>query len=102
MEKKLVPYSVHLPESIYNRLKQAARDRKASSLVRDAIIMMVEGDTSFNAGYNKAIKDVVSLIKKHQIATTIGINGTALSSILISEITELRTAREAGHVKTKG
>lgn len=101
MEKKLIPYSVHLPEDIYYQLKSAARDRKASSLVREAIIMLVEGDTPYNTGYSRAIRDVVSLIKKHQIASTIGVNGNTLSSILISEIHDLKTVKEVSNVKTK-
>ena len=35
--KRLIPYSVHLPEDVYKKLKEAAGSRKASALVRDAI-----------------------------------------------------------------
>ena len=38
--KRLIPYSVHLPEDIHKKLKAAAGDRKASALVRDAITLM--------------------------------------------------------------
>lgn len=99
MEKKLIPYSVHLPETIYYQLKAAARDRKASSLVRDAITMIVQGDTPFNAGYARAIKDVTALIKKNQVAKTIGVNGTSLASLLIADINDLKTSKERGHGK---
>ena len=57
--KRLIPYSVHLREDIYNKLKAAAGERKASGIVRDAITMIIEGDDAFNAGYNKAIRDAI-------------------------------------------
>lgn len=95
MEKKLIPYSVHLPEEIYFKLKAAAKERKASSLVRDAIVMAIEGDTSYQTGYMRAIRDVVSFIKKHHVASTIGVNGQSLSSLLIEEITDMRRGRES-------
>jgi 3-methyl-2-oxobutanoate hydroxymethyltransferase len=41
--KRLIPYSVHLSESVYNALKEHAKGRKASSIVRDAITMILEG-----------------------------------------------------------
>ena len=46
MEKRLIPYSVHLPEPIYAKLKKAAGERKASALVRDAITMMIVSKAS--------------------------------------------------------
>ena len=45
--KRLVPYSVHLREDIYLKLKAAAGQRKATALVRDAITLIVEGDDVF-------------------------------------------------------
>ena len=58
--KRLIPYSVHLREDIYLKLKAAAKERKATALVRDAITLIVEGDDAFNGGYNKAIRDVIA------------------------------------------
>jgi hypothetical protein len=52
--KRLIPYSVHLPEEVHAKLKEAAGNRKASALVRDAITLIIEGDDEFNGGYNKA------------------------------------------------
>ena len=37
--KKLVPYSVYLPLEMHVKLKKAAKQRKASQLIRDAITM---------------------------------------------------------------
>ena len=82
MEKRLIPYSVHLPEEIYKKLKAAAGDRKASALVRDAITLIVEGDDSFNGGYNKAVKDVIATIHNEQWCKTLGIGGQSLAEYL--------------------
>ena len=46
--KRMIPYAVHLPEDIYNKMKEAAKERRASSIVRDAIIMLLEGENVFN------------------------------------------------------
>jgi hypothetical protein len=71
--KRLIPYSVHLPEDIYKKLKAAAGERKASALVRDAITLIIDGDDSFNGGYNKAIRDVINTIYDDQWSSTVGI-----------------------------
>ena len=80
--KRLIPYSVHLPENIYKKLKAAAGERKASALVRDAITLIIEGDDTFNGGYNKAIRDVISTIHQESWCTTLGINGQSLAEYL--------------------
>jgi hypothetical protein len=70
--KRLIPYSVHLPEEIYKKLKLAAGERKASALVRDAITLIIEGDDAFNGGYNKAISDVINTLYEDEKSSTIG------------------------------
>lgn len=80
--KRLIPYSVHLPEDIYKKLKAAAGERKASALVRDAITLIIEGDDTFNGGYNKAVRDVISALQSDQWCTTIGIDGQSLADYL--------------------
>ena len=57
--KRLIPYSVHLPEDVYNKLKEAAGNRKASALVRDAITLIVEGDDEFST--NRLFEMLVGL-----------------------------------------
>lgn len=80
--KKLIPYSVHLPPEIHSKLKEAAGNRKASGLVRDAITLIVEGDDEFNGGYNKAVRDVMSLLHEDQWCTSLGIEGQSLAYYL--------------------
>lgn len=80
--KRLIPYSVHLPEEVYKKLKAAAGERKASALVRDAITLIVDGDDEFNGGYNKAIRDVISTIHSDQWCKVLGIEGQSLAYYL--------------------
>lgn len=87
--KRMIPYSVHLREDIYLKLKEIAKDRKATALVRDAITMIVEGDDSFSGGYKKAVRDVVGLIQFDEWAGSIGIGGQSISDRLITKIERL-------------
>ena len=84
--KRLIPYSVHLPEDIHKKLKAAAGERKASALVRDAITLIIEGDDSFNGGYNKAIRDVIGILHEDQWCTAVGIEGQSLAYYLEEQI----------------
>jgi len=82
MEKRLVPYSVHLREDIYLKLKEFAKDRKATALVRDAITMIVEGDDAFNGGYNKAVRDIMAVIEQDQWCKAIGVDQVTIAEHL--------------------
>ena len=84
--KNLVPYSVYLPVEMHVKLKEAARTRKASVLIRDAISMIIEGNDAFTSGYNKAIKDASKLVYDCPEAQMIAIKGKDLGSILTNQI----------------
>jgi len=88
-DNRLVPYSVHLKRDIYDKLKTAAGNRKASALVRDAITLIVEGDDIFNGGYNKGIRDAISLVKDHHHASTIAIGGESIAEALAELLEEM-------------
>jgi hypothetical protein len=87
--KRLIPYSVHLREDIYNKLKAAAGERKASGIVRDAITMIIEGDDAFNAGYNKAIRDAINVISDDSKATSVAIGGESIAESLTGLLREM-------------
>jgi len=84
--KRLVPYSVHLREDIYLKLKEAAGQRKATALVRDAITLIVEGDDVFNGGYNKGLRDAIFVIKENESASSISIGGESIAELLSRQI----------------
>ena len=103
MEKRLIPYSVHLPEPIYNKLKAAAGQRKASALVRDAITLIVEGDDEFNGGYNKGVRDCIALVRQDETASTIRVGDKLISEQLVEELEDLIVSQNTkhGHKKEK-
>jgi len=87
--KKLVPYSVYLPVEQYTKLKELAKSRKASALIRDAITMLIEGNDEYKSGYNKACKDAAKIVYESDEAQMIAVRGKDLGSILTELIQEL-------------
>ena len=87
--KKLIPYSVYLPVEYYDKIKELAKQRKASSMVRDAICMIVDGDDTFKSGYNKALKDCIKEIDTIKEIEHIAVRGKYLADVLANQIKEL-------------
>jgi hypothetical protein len=87
--KRLIPYSVHLREDIHAKLRAVAKGRKAASMVRDAITMIVEGKGEFESGYQKAVNDITKLIANDAWASNIAIKGRIISDCLIDDINDL-------------
>ncbi len=87
--KNLVPYSVYLPVEYHEKIKELAKERKASSTVRDAICMILDGDDSYKAGYNKAIKDAVKVVKACKEIEIIAIRGRYLDQLLADQMQQL-------------
>jgi hypothetical protein len=99
MEKKLIPYSVHLPEEIYLRVKEAAGKRRASALVRDAIINHINSNDQQTASYNQAIQDCINLVSRHAVARTVAIGGKTIADVLVGQLVSM--LKEPKHVKKK-
>ena len=87
--KKLIPYSVYIPDDLYQKLKLLAKERKASVLIRDAISMALDGNDAFTSGYNKAIKDAAKVVYDSSEAQMIAVKGKDLGSILTEQIESL-------------
>ena len=87
--KRLIPYSVHLREDIYLKLKDAAKDRKATALVRDAITLIVEGDDAFNGGYNKAIRDVIAAVHEDEWCKSVGVLGKTFADHIEEQVSPM-------------
>ena len=88
-QRKLIPYSVYLPEEHHLKLKALAKQRKASELIRDAIGMLADGTDTFNAGHNKALKDAAKVIYECPEAQMIAVKGRDLGVVLSERIMEL-------------
>lgn len=87
--KNLVPYSVYLPLEYHDKIKELAKQRKASSTVRDAICMILDGDDSFKAGYNKALKDAIKVIDNTKEIEHIAVRGKYLNDVLADQLKQL-------------
>lgn len=88
-KKKLVPYSVHIPADCHARLKEVAKDRKASSMVRDAIIMILDGSDAYKSGYNAAVKEAAKVVFDCEEAQMVAVKGRDLGAILTERIQTL-------------
>ena len=86
---RMIPYSVHLPEEVHKKLKEAAGKRKASALVRDAITLIVERDDEFNGGYNKGVRDAIRMIHQNELCKAISYYDDPLAKILSEQLEEL-------------
>lgn len=87
--KRLIPYSVHLSEPVYKALKEHAKGRKASAIVRDAITMILEGNDAFTSGYNNGLRDAMDVIHKDEAASSISIKDRRVADGLIDQIEQL-------------
>ena len=89
MERKLVTYSVYIPAEHHARLKRLARERKASALIRDAIVMILDGKDAYTSGFNKGIKDAAKVVYDCPEAQMVAIKGKDLGAVLTERIQDL-------------
>jgi predicted transcriptional regulator len=87
--KKLIPYSVYLPRDYHDKIKELAKQRKASALIRDAIVMLMDGDDTYRSGYNKGLRDAAQVVYECQEAQMVAVKGRDLGAILTDRITAL-------------
>jgi len=90
---KLIPYSVYLPSELHKKLKALAKDRKASELIRNAIQMIIDGNTVYNSGYNMALKDTIDIVNSNESAITISVHGILIADNIISDIKSLELSK---------
>jgi len=90
MVEKLVPYSIYLSKACHDRLRKQAKNRKASSFVRDAITMMLDGGDLHKSGYNQGLKDAVGVIDNCVEIKPFAFNGKYLTDIVADQILEMK------------
>lgn len=93
MEKKLIPYNLYLYADHVDKLKKMAGQRKASSMVRDAVSMILDGKDEYSAGYNRALKDAVSVIDSCKEIEHIAVRGKYLSDVLAEQINAMEKTK---------
>jgi predicted transcriptional regulator len=80
--EKLIPYSIHLKPEIYSKIKEAAGERRASEVIRNAITMYLQNEESYMAGFNDGYNRASEEIRHHPVAQSIGWRGEQLSELL--------------------
>ena len=93
MEKKLIPYNLYLYSEHVDKLKKMAGQRKASSLVRDAVSMMLDGKDEYSAGYNRGLKDCIALVDSCKEIEHIAVRGKYLADILAEGINAMEKSK---------
>lgn len=93
MEKKLIPYNLYLYSEHVDKLKKMAGQRKASSLVRDAVSMMLDGKDEYSAGYNRGLKDCIALVDSCKEIEHIAVRGKYLADILAEGINTMEKTK---------
>lgn len=89
-ERKLVPFSFYLPKDQHTKLKALAKERKASTVIRDAISMILDGtDSQFAAGYNQGVRDAAKVVFDCKEAQMVAVKGRDVGAILADQINEL-------------
>jgi hypothetical protein len=89
MKNKLVPYSVYLPIEVYDKIRELAKQRKASSAVRDAIMIIMAGGNEYKAGYRKGLEEACKVIDACKEIEHIAIRNKFLADVLIDQIRSL-------------
>jgi len=84
--EKLIPYSVYLPKAYHDKLRAYAEQRKASSVVRDSICMMLDGGDLYKSGYKKGLDDAIKQLDHCKEINFINIKGKYLADFLAEKI----------------
>jgi hypothetical protein len=88
--RKLVPYSLYLPQEYHDRLREYARQRKASEVIRDAIAMMLDGGDEYTSGYNQGLRDAAKIVFDCEEATYVSVKGRDVGELLSERIEGLK------------
>jgi len=86
MEKKLIPYSVYLPAESVKALRRLAKKRQASSLIRDAVQIILDGNDAYVGGYNAALRDAIKVVYDCPEAQMVVVQGKDLGAHLKNQL----------------
>lgn len=87
--ENLVPISLYLPKELHEKLKIAGANRRQSMLIRNAIQMILDGNDSYNSGYNQGLRDASDIIRSNEDAMTIAVSGKTIGENIISDVKTL-------------
>lgn len=87
--KNLIPYSVYLPRQYHDKLKEMAKTRRASAMIRDAITLIMDGNDVYKSAYNKGINDAAKVVYASEEAQMVAVRGRDLGATLTDQIKAL-------------
>lgn len=94
MAKKLIPYTIYVPEEYYELLKGHAENRKASSIIRDALGAYFDDKDLYLSGYKRAVEESIDIVKRIDDVKNIAVKGRPLSDIIEANLFYLLSQRE--------
>ena len=89
VRENMKPFSMYLPLEYHKMLSDYSKQRKASEVVRDAVIAYLNGGDMFVAGYNKALKDAIAVVNACDEAKFVAVKGKYLDVLLSGQIKAL-------------
>lgn len=89
MEKRLIPYSVHLPEDVFLLVKKAAGERKAAGLIREAIVSFVGQRDLFDKGYSAGLEAAMKKVANNKLANAIAYDQQTMADIINKDLEKL-------------
>ena len=63
-------------------------------LIRNAIQMIIDNNSSFNSGYNQALKDAAEVVTSNEDAMTISISNRTIGVTIIDDIKTLEKSND--------
>ena len=85
----MIPYSFYVPEDMHKQLKLLAKERKAASMIRDALAMIFEGSDTYTSGYNRGIADAAKVVFDCEEAQMVAVKGKDIGVVLSERINSL-------------
>ena len=83
------PYILYLPEEYIVKIKELAKERKASEIVRDAIVSALDGSGEYDSGYNKGVRDAIKIVGNCREAYETAIRGVPISDLLTDQLRQI-------------
>jgi predicted DNA-binding protein len=77
--KRMIPFSVYLPSDMHQAMTEIAKGRKASSMVREAISMLINDMDVYDSAYKTALGDCIHQVNQDSLLTSISCDGETLA-----------------------
>lgn len=87
--EKLIPYSLYLYPEHVQKMRDLAKDRKASGFIRDALTAAFDNTDEYQTGYNKALRDACDVIRSTKEAKMMLVQEEPLDKFLMKQLRDL-------------